>query len=376
MEKVYRLNPESPAQKLNTMYWSDEEARIVGNLISTGQTPKPNFENKELWKKLKIPTDFSIEEIPFLVETANSKIELEALPNEAKKENNQPVENDYTYTTKKRSEIATRIVLSAIEKSGINEALPRVSVKPGFRLKDASTGYSHDALAGERASKQGFIEGGLGGPEIVSRIFSPGFKEDRDFSDTRQLNSLAHELHHVINSLTNGLLWKNSEKNAEEAGLKTQDQFDPEAEKKIGGYVVGSSLQGADENGEFFSLVVAKTKELERRPTISEIVPEVKKSILKTLNRPKEGKKIKHRYLSGKIALLHHLEQLENLGYSNTPAIRLVALSSLGYSSLEKMPTLIKLGVMDKDKFEKINYVMQNITSWLASKSEDGFKLS
>lgn len=52
--------------------------------------------------------------------------------------------------------------------------------------------------------------------------------------------------------------------------------------------------------------------------------------------------------MTAKLTLVHHLEQLKNLGYADIEAIDLVALGS-GYVSLEKAPELIKLGVIQQE---------------------------
>jgi len=47
-----------------------------------------------------------------------------------------------------------------------------------------------------------------------------------------------------------------------------------------------------------------------------------------------------------------------------------------GYGSLEKMPDLIRAGVMTREKYEKMKLVAKDVLGWLTSESETGYQLA
>ncbi|MEJ2348141.1 MAG: hypothetical protein P8Y17_03025, partial [Patescibacteria group bacterium] len=88
-----------------------------------------------------------------------------------------------------------------------------------------------------------------------------------------------------------------------------------------------------------------------------------------------ESETLKASYFPARFALIHHLIQLKEMGYGNIKAKDLVALGTYGYVSLEKVPALIELGVLSQEKYQKMKNVINTLSRWLTSSSEEGFNL-
>lgn len=86
------------------------------------------------------------------------------------------------------------------------------------------------------------------------------------------------------------------------------------------------------------------------------------------------GKELKPRYFSAEVALLDHLQQLDELGCGNISAVDLVTMGACGYGSLEKMPIMIKLGLMNSNLWSRMRQVINDVTEWTTTE-EDSFRL-
>ncbi|MBI3397206.1 hypothetical protein HY045_01895, partial [Candidatus Woesebacteria bacterium] len=153
----------------------------------------------------------------------------------------------------------------------------------------------------------------------------------------------------------------------------------PKKAKHIGGFYVGSNLQGSEAVGELFSITASLKEKGEEKVTIDNALAALKQ---RTSADPRNLQKLidsgvenqvdssKTRYIVARLALLHHLNQLSANGLGNQRVDNLLALGVLGYSSYEKLPQLIKLGVIDWEKYSNIRMVVSGILEWLSGNAE------
>ena len=131
----------------------------------------------------------------------------------------------------------------------------------------------------------------------------------------------------------------------------------------IGGFFVGSNKQGSEAVGELYSAIIEYIQENGNSPAITDIRAEIAKRLSASLGKEKKNT----RYL---------LNQLTDAGAGHMSAEDMVAIGVLDYTSFEKVPELIRPGATNMDNFQKSKSVINNLTRWLTSNDEKGFKLN
>ena len=372
--------------KLKRLLWSKNETQIMGKFlmgeeIATVAGP----ERKDNWLEVVASTAIEQNETERLVAIIHEHLQSNSPPSgeiREKKEidsNKITNEEEYRYTTKKSTETAVQIVGDMLRKVGIWDTEDSRSIRGygGFRKKDKSN-YSQTEKIGEEVEERGYITPEMGGISLVEEIFAPQLENSKNTSGHRTRRSLSHETQHFLRQLSNKSLWKGHKQEADEAKLRKPDS--PDKEKYIGGYYVGSNMQGSESVGELFALSVGYKLDFKKEPTIKDLIKPLHERVSSKLEsvekKLKESKEPQLRYLTANFALLQHLESFVENGYGEIRATDLMTLGSYGYVSFEKIPELIQLGVIDQKKFQNMRQVVGNIYEWLTSADESGFKIN
>ncbi len=377
-------NPEIEAQtRLQKMFWSGNRADMVGKLLTGGSIDLHTSHNSrgKLWCEVREVTDFkTLEDYNFLLRSALSfQRRLPQLP----EEKSQPVKGEqdspeeYEWAVKKRSKVLISLIEPTLRKTGIwdHTEYRRIASHGGLRSEGKSN-FSEEEQTGTE------IKGNLyapaeGGPTIRPVIYAPKGNSTKDITDSRVRRSLAHETVHIVRALTSKNAWNGFEGVANKYKLRRTkiaptdigEVFDQKKEKQknVGGFYVGSNKQGSESVAELFSVVVEIKSREQREPTINDIFSEVQRRFIEKVDKFQKDSDTS--YFVARFALLHHLKQLQDAGYGNTEAIGLVALGSIGYTSFEKSPALIELGVITKEKFDKAKETLTIISDWLSSQN-------
>ena len=356
------------------VFWSDENARLVGNFLR-GEAVAVD-ESPEIFSRLAESTDLAPKEekemrnrqkkeLRRVAEEKLAKVP-EYTPIEEAEEPYGKIESEKEYGTVNRlmGRTIMRVAIGSLVSRGVMSPEGLKYLAKG-KIRKKEGGYMYDDWMGEPIEEKETPET----PEmtIMAPVYQTGEGEEvavKEFGNRRLRGSFAHEVGHQIRTLSNRLLW---------AGAAVDRTSVLNAVKRlfVGGYRVGSNKQGSEEVGNLFSEVV-KLKAGERGTKIVDLLGPIAHKLKDNLGKDK----VEPRYRVALTALLDHLVQLDHLGYGDLPAENLLALGVCGYSSLEKMPDLIRAGVMTQEKHEKMKLVAGDILGWLTSKSESGFSLS
>jgi hypothetical protein len=384
-ERETGSNLESLEVKTARLLWTSHETQIVGKFLSGEQIDIIFGEGRnKLWEEVKGSSAIESEETQQFLDMVRQGVGQSSEPTlnvEKAKETTEKVADteEYNFTVKESARVIQQIAADAISKFGIwdSEDSRRMKAYAGLRSKDKSN-YSQTETMGENVQEKGYIPPTEGGISLIEEIYSPRLENSKNTSGNRTLRSLGHEIQHVLRQLTNKNYWKGHEAEAEEAGLRKPDTAN--RKKYIGGYYVGSNMQGSEAVGELFAMSVGYKLDTGEEPNIEDLVPILRTRVTKELQsaekKLKDSKVPRLRYLAANFALLTHLENLTASGYGDNKATDLMALGSFGYVSFEKAPELIQLGVIDQNKFKKMKQVVSNVYDWLTSNEEAGFKIS
>jgi len=350
------------------VFWTDEDARVVGNFLR-GEVVVVD-ESPEIFARLAESTDFFKEkearnrQKKELKRIAAEK--LEGIATEKGEEKEEPygkieTEEEYGSVNRLMGRTILRMAIGSLVKRGVISAEAKTFLVGG-ELRKKEGGYVYDDWMGERPSEKET-------PEVT--IKAPVYRTDgeegsivREFGNRRLRGSFAHEVDHEVRALSNRMLWKGVDRERA-AVLKPVERL------FVGGYRVGSNKQGSEGVGNLFSEVV-KLKAASLETKIADLAGPVAAKLSDNLGKDK----VEPRYRVALTALLDHLIQLKNLGYQDLPAEDLLALGMCGYGSLEKMPDLIRAGVMTREKYEKMKLVAKDVLGWLTSESETGYQLA
>lgn len=357
---------------MNKLEWTEHQTTVVVTFLS-GEDLQTSSSH-DLWVNLAEETDIrDTKDLPPLL-AASEEITAKYIPPTLLT----PPTNDkeFEYIAKESADVVLQVAVGALRKSEVWGVDEHRYAATGSSVREAGkTGFSEDEItvnpSGTRAED--------GGPNLRSVIKIPSTTSDKSLMRIR--TSLAHGVAHNLRALTNRQLWLGLERDAQEAGLST-----PEGGRRqevIGGFRVGSNKLGSEAVGMLFEAHIGFLVENGSEPTLSDITPIIAEKIrsekMKVENRLKTNSEkvpITSRYLSANVALIDHIEDLENHGLGNTAAIDLVALGCYGYGSFEKLPAMIELGLVSQDDFGKMKEVVRNVSLWLTSDDENGFKLN
>jgi|GEM_PF-4666387 len=381
-------------KKLNRMYWTDRQAKQIGEFLQ-GNAPNKLNDSNQTWKNIKEETEFTGLEVIPLLKKARQFREDRITRKKTRKINDpkDTEEVEFQYSAPKRSLVIQQIIEPALRKAGIftsNESRRIVSDSRTRPIKKKV--FSQTEKRGKDVTSLGYLPPDEGGPEIINLINPPPPESTKNISDSRVRRSLAHEINHELRALTNKAYWKGFEEKAKQQGLK--QSIHKSKRKYIGGFHVGSNMQGSESLGELFSVVVHLKAKTGKEPVIDDLISEIENRFIKKLRKFEKGvikyensvleakaagKAIpdapQNRYLVARLAFLHHAKQLQEQGYGKVPARDLVALCTFGYTSFEKAPYLIEAGILTQVKYQKMREVIQNVEEWLTSKDEKGFTL-
>lgn len=364
--------------KISRLFWGVEEARVVADFLLGRAVDVNPVAGKEIYQKgLALDSNPDEESLGRLVEKARSLVQTgESTEEDEGEEGGSRLENmetkaEHEFATRMAAETVLRVVEDSLRRRNVwdtDESRHRVVL--GRKRADAGkSNYASDILTGDKIPAA-YARYSAGGPQLVSAIYAPQFQEEprRNFSIDRQRRSLSHEVGHDIRALTNKWMWRGQEPWAEDVLKKPEKEV-------LGGYRVGSNMQGSESMGDIFALSAKFEADEGREMTIEELKEAVDGRVRVDLMKAESGKALKARYVSARVALLDHLTQLTALGCGDLGASDLLALGLSGYVSLEKMPILIKGGVMTEDKHYKMKQIVRDVTGWLVSEGERGYRL-
>ena len=356
------------------VFWSDEDARLVGNFLQ-GEAVAVD-ESPEIFSRLAESTDLAPKEEKEMRNRQKKELRrageelLDGLQlpevQETEETDSKTIgEDEYVTVNKMMGRTILQVAIGSLIRRGVLSPEGETYMKKGvMRLKDG--GYVYDEWMGEteegEASKERFPEVVIKAP--VYKYLEGGIEKERSFGNKRLRSSLAHEINHAVRTLANKMMWLGVDPEKVTHLRRSRKMF-------VGGYLVGSNQQGSEGIGKFFS-DIAVAKAANKSTHIGDLIEPTARRLADKL----EGTKVDPDHRIALTALLHHLIQLKGLGYGGVQAEGLLALGMCGYGSLEKMPDLIRAGVMTKEKHEKMKLVAGDVLAWLTSKSEGGFKLS
>lgn len=326
------------------LYWSGQDAQTVADFLRGNKTVADLTDKNLEWEKLKLKIEVGGRPV-----RKSDKTEIDTTDKEA-----------YEWSTRKRSETVLSIIETNLRKFGIWGAdEERRTI--GIGALRSKSNFSEDELVGDQIFNLGYFPASEGGPHVIGKIGVPEAGATKRKTDERIRGSLAHEASHYIRALTNKNFWKGFEEEARSHGLRESEII--ARQKAIGGFYVGSNLQGSESVGDLFT----KTVELEAvgsAATIDNILIKLKVSIEENASGIND-------YSVSKVALYNHLRQLKDLGLGNVHGYDIVALCTFGYTSYEKLPSLIKLGIIDQEKFGEMKQVIRNVGAWLTEGSQN-----
>ncbi len=354
------------------VFWSEEDARLVGEFLRGNPVDKDD--SLEVFLRLAESTNFAPKEereirnrqkkeLRRVGEELLSDLQLPELQETEETDSKTSGEDEYITVNKMMGRTILQVAIGSLIKRGVMSPEGETYMKKGvMRLKDG--GYVYDEWMGE--TEEGESEGRF--PEVVIKApvfkyLEDGIEKERSFGNKRLRSSLAHEINHAVRTLANKTLWSGVDPEKVGRLRKSKKMF-------VGGYLVGSNSQGSEGIGKFFS-DIAVARAAEKSTLIDDLVEPVARRLADKL----EGTKVDPDHRVALTALLQHLKQLNELGYGGIQAEDLLALGMCGYGSFEKMPDLIRAGVMTKEKHEKMKLVAGDILGWLSSKPENGFSL-
>lgn len=341
------------------VFWSDEDARLVGDFLRGGIVAVD--ESAEVFSRLAESTDLIKEkEVRNRQKKELRKIaegKLGVLGENKEKEN--AMEKGDEIESRDEYESVNRLMGRTIMRVAVGSLVKNEVVSPEAAtyiargaVRKGKGGYGYEDWMGEEQSPNDH-------PEMVIR--APGYKYEeggkkkvRKFGNKRLRGSLAHEVNHNVRALSNKFLWSG----VETARLSPLSKVD---RMFVGGYRVGSNKQGAEGIGNLFSEIV-KLRAENRSTKISDLVAPMADKLRDNLKKDK----VEPRYRVALTAVFDHLVQLERLGYGGVNAVELVTLGMCGYGSLEKLPDLIRGGIMTKEKAGKMEKVSVDVMSWLS----------
>lgn len=362
-------------QKIDQMLWTeDEKSRMISLLLGDEVETQPF--NSSAWESLKSSTDIESDEADVLLSRIDSflrqnpKVDTKT---DAATEDDITGE-EYEEIIGKRSKTLADLTNDELVKNGFwtAEESRRVTSGVGFR-SGKKTGFSQDNKLGESASGSGIYAAEDGGPNFKSAIFAPKSEHTKRIGDDRVRGSLAHEAAHILRAGSNKHLWEGFEEYADEFELRSSSNL--EKDKLIGGYYVGSNKQGSEAVGDLFAEYVQLAAHKSEKPTIVEMrniitekLREKRDGLAENIDKYKKGdkKSVLTRYMAARFALAHHLDQLTEAGLGDMDATRLLAIGALGYTSFEKTPELARVGVLNSDKIDRMEKVVNNVSDWLS----------
>ncbi len=391
MVEVSLVDSELEISKSNLgIFWSKEDTLLVGNFLRGTQPVKnsPYSANRSnLWSEVKKSIDIETKEASQdLVNEAN-KLTSEVSPSS---DNGSPkVEvpfDEYRETVAKRASQVLTLIENAFRKFGIWDQTEERRVLTASSFRNPESKFFSEYEKFEEQIGSSYVPASEGGPHIKTVIGTPIPENiSKKLSDSRIRQNLAHEVIHAVRSLSNKNFWKGFENQAQRhwikrvkiEGNKEERQENKLKKKNIGGFWVGSSTLGSEAIGDLFAYIVYYQAKGESA-TVKDLIPDFGDVVRRDIGKVAEKMKNEEitsvsRYTASYVAMLQHLNELERQGFGDIEAVDLVALGAYGHVSLEKMPALIKLGVMDQEKFKQMKQVVKNIARWLSSPSEEGF---
>lgn len=375
-QKIVEVDESEPVNENDwkKVFWSDEDAKLIGEFLRG--RPVLIDGSDEAFSRLTESTDFAPKKQTEIRNRQKRELLLVAEEKLASVSESSPsAEVDDVYgkiETEEEYETVNRLVGRTIMRLAIGSLVKRGVMSPEglkylikSKLRKKDGGYVYDDWMGESVEDKVAPEN----PEMT--ILAPSYRTGgddgeeavREFGNKRLRGSFAHEADHQIRALSNKMLWEGIDPIKVSELNQVKRLF-------IGGYRVGSNKQGSEGVGNFFSEIV-KLKAADQSTTIADLIGPIANKLRDNLKKDK----VEPRYRVALTALMDHLNQLTRLGYGDLQAEDLLAMGMCGYSSLEKMPDLIRTEIMSKEKHEKMKQVAADVLGWLTSKSESGFSL-
>lgn len=369
------------SSKLDQIYWNERQVQAVVDLVTQGEsgqvsgwTFQQQKDRPKLWNGVSAPIEFDNSDDELLFKEAKKLI----MPTEEPKDKKELADEEhFTEISTKGSEALLKIIEESLRGSGLwnEKEYRRLHQRAGTR-RDGKKNYSQEEILRDSETNDGLVTPDEGGPQIQTVIYSPS-EETEGKSLSRIRRSLVHEASHTLRALTNNNLWEGFEDYAAKHKLRISDnQLRSEL---VGGYYTGSNKLGSESIGEFMSLIAEAESIKGDKALIKDVFPLVVDRLTKTVSiyekNIAEGKENKNRnFIIRRVALVRNLKMLIESGHEDISARDLAALGCFGYTTFEKIPDLIRLGVLEKEKLQKMRIVIDNVFDYMNSESETGFR--
>jgi hypothetical protein len=356
--------------KSEELLWVKGDAKVVGDFLSgKARLTKSSKTRAEIWRSLTTPNSLDPTQLLKVSENYTKDI-----PIDTESPSDREIVEGYEEMSLSRAKVLLNLTTAALEKFGLWPHSTRIVANVSHLRSKTASNFAQDNLTGEAIGEKGFLTYSEGGPNILSTIQVPRGENTARQSDERVRTSLGHEIGHNLRTLANAVLWEEYEEEAMQYGIKPARKG-----SVIGGFTVESSQLGAEGLGELSAEIIKYKVATGSYPTINELIPKMAGSIRKSYDRYKTKTENNPNaisdYLAGKLSLLDSMIQLSQAGYGNSEAINLAALAALGFVNFKKMPALIKLGIINQDKFQKMRKTVVTVLNWLTSPRENGFAI-
>lgn len=358
------------------IFWTREEAERVGKFLRREQTVVAESDD-DFWRKIRANNEETSEEDYTKIA---SQVLSEAYP-QGVPEKQDDVDGEeklnqeeYEWSMKFGGKVALDIVGKSLRKHGLwssedyrrrgTESTERTGKRKTFRSDVKAPGYVHDSDGRPIVEENNLVldpdylhlRNSEGGVRVRSSISYPKFENGVDTSAKRLAAGLAHELAHDIRVFVNWKLWGLDEDRVPFDQMKLRQNV------AAGGPVVGSNLQGSEAMGMLFASIIRAEWNRQKggELTLAELQPILARKLQRRLTETG-----KDRYDMATLALFDHVRQLVEAGCGDVPTEDLLALGIMGFVTFEKMPDLIKGGIIKQNDWRNMTVVVREVRNFL-----------